>query len=113
MPGSRQSNPPSPPPAPKPPRIDLSEVTEATRRALYDAVVATQFEVPPGTDDSMPFYNADQAGLVVAYVAGRWFACWKALEETDNANLPPDAKHQLVRIYEAPELPYGVKFHDV
>jgi hypothetical protein len=113
MHGSQKSNPPSPPPAPKPPRIDLSEVTEATRRALYDAVVATQFEVPPGTEASMPFYDADQAGLVVAYVAGRWFAWWKALEETDNPNVPPEAKHQLVRIYEAPELRYGVKFHDV
>jgi hypothetical protein len=59
MPGCRQSNPLSPPPTPPLSRIDLSEVTEATRRALYDAVVATQFEVPPGTDDDMPFYTAD------------------------------------------------------
>jgi hypothetical protein len=31
-------------------------------------------EVPPGIDDSMPFYSADQAGLAVWYWAGRWFA---------------------------------------
>jgi hypothetical protein len=113
MRGSPNSNPPLLLPEPQPQRIDLLDVTEATRRAIYDAVVATQFDVPPGTEASMPFYNADQAGLTVVYWAGRWFATWKVLEESDNPNLPPDAKHQLVRIFEAPELPCGVEFHDV
>jgi len=114
MPGSKQFSPPIAPP--HPPRIDLSEVTEATRRALYDATVAVHFRVPPGTEDGMPFYNADQAGLTVWFGAGRWWAQWNALEETDNANLPPAAKYQLLYIRQAPEAsgaPFGVEFHGV
>jgi hypothetical protein len=107
MPGSAHRT-PSPPS-----RIDLSEVTEATRRALYDATVERHFAVPPGTEDYMPFYDADQAGLSVWHCVGRWFACWKALEETDNTKLPPDTKWQLLRIIEDPEAPHGVHFHEV
>jgi hypothetical protein len=107
MPGSahRTPSPPSP--------IDLSQVTEATRRALYDVAVATHFAVPPDTEDWMPFYDADQAGLSVWHWAGRWFACWKALEETDSAKLPPAAKWQLLRIVEDQEAPHGVHFNEV
>src|ERR1700732_2028892 len=90
-----------------PPPIDLSEVTEATRRALYHPTVERHSAVPPGTEDYMPFYDADQAGLSVWHWGGRWFASWKALEETDNTKLPPDTKRPLLRIVEDLEAPYG------
>ncbi|HVT15841.1 MAG TPA: hypothetical protein VHQ90_06600 [Thermoanaerobaculia bacterium] len=116
MPGSKNPIPPAVPPAPPthtPPPIDLDQVTEATRRALYDATVAIHFRVPADTEDWMPFYNADQAGLTVWHGSGRWWAHWKALEETDNANLPPAAKHQLLRIDSAPGGPYGISYSEV
>jgi hypothetical protein len=73
MPGSDQCT-----RTPTPTRIDLTQVTEATRRRLYDATVAIHFRVPPDTEDWMPFYNADQAGLTV------WH--WVLIEEsTDGA----------------------------
>jgi hypothetical protein len=113
MPGSAH---PTPAPPHTPPRIDLSEITEATRRRLYDAAVAVHFRTPPDTEDWMPFYNADQARLAVFRYAGRWFLTWYSLEEVANDDLPEAAKHQLLTIVQAPEdsgAAYGVEFHEV
>lgn len=96
-----------------PTRIDLTQVTEATRRQLYDATVAIHFRVPPDTEDWMPFYNADQAGLTVWHWAGRWWAMWKMLEETDNPNLSAEAKRPLVRIDESTDGAYGIAYQSV
>ncbi|HVT14836.1 MAG TPA: hypothetical protein VHQ90_01480 [Thermoanaerobaculia bacterium] len=47
-----------------PPGLDLEAFTEATRRALYDIVVAVHFTAPvwPDPDDFCPDYTPDQAG---------------------------------------------------
>ena len=66
MRSSEQSIPPLPPP------IDLSQVTEATRRAVYDAVVAVHFNPAPGevlaakeAGEWYPKYDADECGVAV------------------------------------------------
>ena len=56
------------PDRPKSTPPDLSRMIEATRRAVYDAVVAVHF-----TDPEHPApYTPDDAGLLVFYVFGRW-----------------------------------------
>jgi hypothetical protein len=110
MHGSHQSsNPPS-----LPADLDLEIYTEATRRALYDIVVAVHFTAPPEVDrgDWFPAYTPDQAGLVVYFTSGRWLACWTRLEEAES-DLPLARRISLVRIQAAPEAPYGLSFHEV
>jgi hypothetical protein len=101
-------------PSSLPPGLDLETFSEATRRALYDIVVAVHFtapaEVPPG--DCYPTYTPDQAGLVVDFCRGRWIAGWRRLEEA-NSDLPEFRRESLVRIQAAPEAPYGVAFYEV
>jgi hypothetical protein len=96
------------------PGLDLEAFTEATRRALYDIVVAVHFTAPiwPGPDDFYPAYSPDQAGLVVWFTHGRWFAGWTMLEE-DQSDLPAARRYELLRIQADPEAPYGVAFHEV
>ena len=74
MPSLPQSTPPTPPPA-----IDLSEITERTRRALYDAVVAVHFSPTPEEireakreGEWFPTYSADECRVTVAYLAGSY-----------------------------------------
>ena len=109
IPADRGAHPP-----PRPPALDLEVYTEATRRALYDIVVAVHFtppaEVAPG--DCCPDYTPDQAGLVVHFVAARWLAAWSRLEETDS-DLPESRRQALVRIQADPGAPYGVAFYEV
>jgi hypothetical protein len=106
---TRQAKPPSPAPG-----LDLETYTEATRRALYDIVVAVHFtapaEVAPG--DSYPDYSPDQAGLVVHLLNARWLAGWSRLEEAASG-LPECRRQALVRIQAAPEAPFGVAFYEV
>jgi hypothetical protein len=69
--------------------FELSRYSEATRRALYDIVVEIFFtptaeelaaaEADPD-DHYVPTYSADEAELRIDYLAGRWFAIWRALE---------------------------------
>jgi hypothetical protein len=105
MPGSahRTPDPPSP--------IDLSQVTEATRRALYDAAVAIHFPDPAEAhdpDDFVPEYSPDDAGLVVFHALGRWWASWLMLEEP--ATLPESRRREVLRIVENREAAYGLAF---
>lgn len=74
--------------------IDLTQVTESTRRELYDAVVIIHFrptpaEVQKAAEDPenhwVPTYDPDEARLEILHWRGRWFATWKALEEGDAA----------------------------
>jgi hypothetical protein len=105
MPGSRKSNPPIPPP------IDLPLVTEATRRALYDAAVAVHFpdpDEPHDPDDFVPVYSPDAAGLTVAHCWGRWFITWLMLEEP--SYLPESRRREVLRVIENPEAAYGLAF---
>jgi hypothetical protein len=105
---------PSPEPPPIPPGLDLEVYSEATRRALYDVVVAVHFR--PSADSSpadwVPDYSPDQAGLTVFFLHGRWLASWSRLEEAAS-DLPPSRRHALVRIQAAPEAPNGVMFYEV
>jgi hypothetical protein len=101
-------------PSPRPPGLDLETYSEATRRALYDIVVAVHFTAPaeaaPG--DCYPDYSPDQAGLVVYFSHGRWLAAWSRLEEAASG-LPESRRQALVRIQAAPEAPHGVAFYEV
>ena len=101
-------------PPPQPPGLDLEVYTEATRRALYDIVVAVHFTAPadvaPG--DCYPDYTPDQAGLVVDFSRGRWLAGWCRLEET-GSDLPKSRRQALVRIQAHPGAPFGVAFYEV
>ena len=86
---------------------DLSRPTEATRRALYDAVVEVHF-----TDPEHPTpYSPDDAGLVVFSVFGRWFATWTRLEEP--ADLAEHQRRELLRIQPDPAWPLGLAFYEV
>jgi hypothetical protein len=103
---------PAPPPPPLP--LDLETYTEATRRALYDLVVAVHFRAPAETppDDWYPAYSPDQAGLSVDFARGRWLASWTRLEEAAS-DLPEARRQALVRIQADPEAPLGVAFYEV
>jgi len=83
--------------------LNLETCSEATRRALYDIVVAVHFTEPaeaaPG--DCYPDYTPDQAGLVVDFSRGRWLVGWCRLEET-GPDLPESRRQALVRIQADP-----------
>jgi hypothetical protein len=70
------------------PPLDLSRYTEATRRTLYDRISAEHFAplpLPPiETEDFIETRTAEQAGLTVLYLLGRWFAVWRMAD-------PPEA----------------------
>ena len=88
--------------------IDLTRLTrdtEATRRALYDAVVAVHFkptpeEVRQAAEDPenhwVPDYGPDEAGLTVEYRYGRWSAVWRSLEVGDDE--PEELRWNVLRI---------------
>jgi hypothetical protein len=62
--------------------LDLSVFSEETRLALYEVVAAENFgptETARG-EGSVPQYTAEQAGLEVVWIWGRWFATWWKLE---------------------------------
>jgi len=63
------------------PPLDLTRYSETTRRRLYDSLQETHFFYP-GHDpdhDTLP-YTAEDAGLSVLFVYGRWVAVWTRLE---------------------------------
>ncbi len=87
------------------PSIDLTQVAESTRRALYDAVIDVHFsptpaEVRQAAEDPdnywAPDYGPDEAGLTVFYACGRWFAVWRSLEEPEEA--PEEMRWTVLRI---------------
>jgi hypothetical protein len=67
-------------PIPLPP-LDLSRFSEATRRLLYDFISAEYFNGAPAPganeDDFIETRSADEAGLMIFYLLGRWFALWR------------------------------------
>jgi hypothetical protein len=96
------------------PSIDLTEVTESTCRALYDAVVEVHFS--PTTDEVRraaedpdnhwaPDYGPDAAGLTVLWIYGRWIAAWRSLEEPEEA--PAAVRWTVLRIDSDPEHGFG------
>jgi hypothetical protein len=113
MPSLPQSTPP-----PIPPAIDLSEISEATRRALYDVVVQVHFNPNPGeitkarkADEWYSTYGPDECGLTVLYLFGRWFVYWRAWDSGDDV---PEAQEWFV-LTAHPSLSarYGVAFQEV
>jgi hypothetical protein len=94
--------------------LDSETYSEATRRALYDIVVAVHFTAPadvaPG--DCYPDYAPDQIGLVVDSSGGRWLAVWSRLEES-GSDLPESRRQAPVRIQAIPGAPFGAAFDEV
>src|ERR1041384_5147846 len=98
---------PSSSPPPKPPRFDLSRYSEATRRAVWDALAAHCFGATAeeareaeAADDWVETHDAEEAGLVVHYLHGRWLAWWRALDEPEDA--PDRFKYDMVSLHEDP-----------
>lgn len=95
------------------PTLDLSRVTESTRRAIYDRVVELQFAPVPVNDVdtySGPSYSPDDAGLTVFHVFARWFVAWIDLDEP---RLPEDRRVQVLRITPSEDSPGGLLFEEV
>jgi hypothetical protein len=102
------------------PSIDLGRVTEETRRALYDAVVAVHFtptydELQGAVRDPdnhwVPAYGPDEARLAVFYLYGRWVAVWRALDEPEDA--PEEQRWTVLRIGPSGDGSGGVIFFEV
>jgi len=101
-----------------PTSIESLAPTEATRRALYDAVVEVHFqpsaeEIQRAQEDPenhwIPRYTPDEAGLAILWIFGRWFVVWRALEVTEG---PETLKWTVLRV--APEgIPLPVQFLEV
>ncbi|HZF13429.1 MAG TPA: hypothetical protein VFE33_31945 [Thermoanaerobaculia bacterium] len=88
--------------------IDLSRVTEATRRALYDAAAAVHFAPTPGWS---PRYGPDECRLTVAHLFGRWFVIWRDWDAKDDT---PEAQCWFVlTVHPSDSAPYGVQFSEV
>jgi hypothetical protein len=107
------------PPPPIPPAIDLSEVTEGTRRRLYDIVVAVHFTVDPGAalralqaDEWVPRYGPDECRLAVFHFAGRWFVIWRQWEEIED-DTPEEQEWFILTARPSLSAPFGVQFQEV
>jgi hypothetical protein len=97
--------------------VDLSHLTEATRRQVYDAVVCIHFQPTPEEirqaaeepdDHWAPDDGPDDAELTIVFCYGRCFAIWRALEENDAE--PPIAEWRrwvVLRVTEDPAAPNG------
>ena len=94
--------------------IDLTRYTEATRRALYDAVAAIHFfRTPEDPEDFIPDYSPDDAGLTILYLGNHWLALWEVVEERDNPDLAPEFRYSLLSIGADPSAPGGIAFCEV
>jgi len=93
---------------------DLTTENEATRRAIYELVVAESFTrkpLDPPDDVWEPPYTPEQAGLEVVFHWGRWFATWIKLEEPESL---PERERREVLLYEPDwQEPGAVTCHDV
>jgi hypothetical protein len=109
---------PSSSPPPEPPRFDLSRYSEATRRAVWDALAASCFGATAeeareaaAADDWVETHTAEEAGLVVFYLLGRWLAWWRALDEPEDA--PERFRYDVVSLHEDPGQPDGLGLSQV
>jgi hypothetical protein len=113
---------PSSSPPPEPPRIDLTRFTEATRRAIWDALAATcfgataaQVRAAEAEGDWVEVHTAEEAGLVVFSAWGRWLAAWRVLDEPADApdDMPEKFRYDVVSLHEDPGQPYGLGLSEV
>jgi hypothetical protein len=109
---------PSSSPLPEPPRLDLSRYSEATRRAIWEALAASCFGATAAAareaeaaDDWVETHSAEEAGLVVFYLLGRWLAWWRVLDET--AEAPERFRYDVVSVHEDPGRPCGLGLSEV
>ncbi len=114
MPDRRKSIPSDP----SPPVIDLSRTTESTRRAIYDAVVAIHFTHPPGeilaakqAGEWYEQHTAEECGVQIAYLAGRWFAVWRIWSVEDG--VPESQLWSVLTVNARPGARFGIEFQEV
>jgi hypothetical protein len=114
MPSLRKFTPP-----PLPPAIDLSEVSEGTRRTLYDIVVAVHFSPAPGevlrarkAGEWFPTYGPDECGLTVVHLLGRWFVVWRQWEDIED-DTPMEQEWFVLTARPSLSAPFGVQFQEV
>jgi hypothetical protein len=72
-----------------PAALDLTSFSEETRRTLYEWIARLQFP-----SEGKP--TADDSGLQVIFLGGRWFASWLDLDEP--ASLPTPLRIRMVRV---------------
>jgi hypothetical protein len=90
--------------------LDLTRYTEATRRELYDRLVAIQFTPQdPADPEADPVQDPDDAGLTVFFLFGRWFAYWRG---EALPGLPSWRLTEMVRIQPA-DTPDGIMLYEV
>jgi hypothetical protein len=84
MPDREQSTPPTAP------LLDLTRYTEATRRALYDRIAVEHFSPTNeemreaiSSETWLDLRSAEDAGLTLHFVYGRWVAVWAMAEPVD------------------------------
>jgi hypothetical protein len=109
---------PSSSPPPEPPRFDLSRYSEATRREVWDVLAASCFgataeeaRAAAADDDWVEVHSAEEAGLVVFYLLGRWLAWWRVLDEPEDA--PERFRYDVVSLHEDPAQPDGLGLSEV
>lgn len=90
--------------------FDLSRLTEATRRQVYDRV-ADLVWTPDPQDEHRRTDTPDEAGLFVFHVFGRWFAVWTNHDEPED--LPEHQRVELVRVQADPASPFEVVLAEV
>ena len=112
-----RDRPESIPSDPSPP-IDLSCTTESTRRAIYDAVVAIHFTPAPGevlaAKEAGEWYEqhtAEECGVQVAYLLGRWFVVWRIWSVEDSA--PESQLWSVLTVNARPGARFGIEFQEV
>jgi len=90
--------------------FDLTRYTETLRRELYERVVALVWtkEAP---DDHVPSFTPDEAGLMIFYLYGRWFAVWADLEANGPGSV--ERKTELVRVQQSADTRYGIILAEV
>ncbi|MDP9120399.1 MAG: hypothetical protein M3O15_03380 [Acidobacteriota bacterium] len=108
---------PKVPPSWPRPVTGLETYSEATRRALYDVVVAVHFssaeEPAEGGEERRFNRTPDEAGLAVHYWLGRWLVTWEVIGEGRRSELPLFRRWEVLRVTENPGAPYGVEFYEV
>ncbi len=98
--------------------IDLGSGSEATRRALYDAVVeilfsptAEEIRQAQANDEWWNPYTAAESQLEIHHLWGRWFATWLSLDQPQDT--PEAERREVVRITAAPGQPFGIQLLEI